>query len=102
MRNGDLGGLPQPHIWRHSCTDSSLHSHVIRAKQKIDATRHTQYETSGGLAPPELTQAEEELAATLESRPGIHGIVGGVDTDDFVTVEGFESVTDVLAEKENV
>ena len=77
MCNGDLEGLPQPCNCLDSYMDSSLHSRVIRAKQKIDATRRTQYETGGGLAPPELTPADEALAATLEGRPGIHGIVGG-------------------------
>lgn len=55
--------------------------YVITAKAKIDAMRRSRYKTGGGPAPPSLTPAEETMAQSLEGRPGIHGIDGGIDTD---------------------
>ena len=68
---------------------------MITAKQKIDATRRARYETGGGPAPPELTRGEEAMAATLEGRPGIHGIVGGVDTDGRCNINPIKSSSEL-------
>ena len=54
---------------------------AITAKAKLDAMRRARFVTGGGPAPPPLTSAEEAMANTLEGRPGVNGIAGGMDTD---------------------
>ena len=41
-------------------------------------------QTGGGPAPPSLTPGEEALANTLEGRPIVDGLEGGIDTEGTV------------------
>ncbi|XP_062594597.1 uncharacterized protein LOC134256020 [Saccostrea cucullata] len=52
-----------------------------RAKEKIDLIKRSVRQTGGGPAPPPLTSAEEALANSLDGRPVVEGIDGGIDTD---------------------
>ena len=54
---------------------------LFLAKEKIDLIKRSVRQTGGGPAPPPLTSAEEALANSLDGRPIVEGIDGGIDTD---------------------